>query len=264
MLLPAEEGDDHTEARGDHPGHDRNAERGDGLAVDLRSAVRLHEPPLADLEDAEDDQAEPGHRQRDAELVDLRTALRGRVHDHADEEQQDQHHERLAGEHDAPAEVFGREAAEQRPECGARRRYPAEDPVGDGAIASLVVAGGERRDGRNHECRAEALDQRPADQQHREVLRERRDQRADAVDDHADREGAPAAPDVTQLAAGEHEGGHRQRVTGDRRLEVVDRRVEVRRDLGQRHVHDGRVEDHHELRRAQRNDGGPLAQGAQR
>jgi len=64
----------------------------------------------------------------------------------------------------------------------------------------------------------------------------------DADEEHA----APTEP-VTQRAAEKQEAGERQRVRVDHPLQARQTRVEVLADRRQRDVHDGRVEDDHQL-----------------
>ena len=92
-----------------------------------------------------------------------------------------------------------------------------------------------------------------------QVGAEGRRQRARAVDGEADGEGPVATPDVAELGAHEHEGGHDQGVGRDGQLDALDGRVEVRRDLRDRDVHDAAVEHHHELRRGEDDDRQPIA-----
>ena len=61
------------------------------------------------------------------------------------------------------------------------------------------------------------------------------------------------------FAPGEHERRHHERVGRDRELHALDRRVEVRDDLRDRHVHDAAVEHHHELRRREDRERDPPA-----
>jgi len=77
-----------------------------------------------------------------------------------------------------------------------------------------------------------------------------------------DRERPVAPEDVGELGAEQHERRHDERVERDRRLHALDRRVEVVDDLGDRDVHDARVEHHHELREGQEHHRESLAHGA--
>ena len=59
------------------------------------------------------------------------------------------------------------------------------------------------------------------------------------------------------FAPGQHQRRHHQRVRRDGELHALDRRVEIRDDLRDRHVHDAAVEHHHELRRREYRDRQP-------
>src|SRR5204862_7376960 len=80
-----------------------------------------------------------------------------------------------------------------------------------------------------------------------------------AVHRRSDRKDPVAAEDVTELGSEEHECGHHKRVERDCGLNTLDGGVQVLDDLGDRHVHDARVERHHELGRGQEDDRDPLA-----
>ena len=176
-------------------------------------------------------------------------ARRRRPRDLPAQQQDDDHHDRLAGEHVAPRELRRHPAADQRARGDRDGRDAAEQRVGQRAVAALVGGGGERCDRGHHQHGAEPLDPRPADQQDGEVGAQRRRERSDPVDRQADRERAVAAQDVAELRAEQHECRHHERVQRDRRLNALDRRVEVLDDLRDRHVHDARVEHHDELGR---------------
>ena len=99
----------------------------------------------------------------------------------------------------------------------ARRR---DEPVGRGPPLGREVAGDERDDRRQDQRRADALEERPAEEQDRQVLRERGRERAAAVDHAADRERALAADHRADLRAGDHQRRHHERVRGDRALDA--------------------------------------------
>ena len=81
---------------------------------------------------------------------------------------------------------------------------PAE-AVGPGTISPTEV-GRDQRDHRRHDQRCtNPLQQRPADQQRGQILGERGEQRATPIDHAADRERPLAAPDLTDLPAGDHQ-----------------------------------------------------------
>ena len=85
------------------------------------------------------------------------------------------------------------------------------------------------------------------------------DQRGDREDDQADGEDLAPPVDVAGHARGEQEGGQRQRVGVDDPLQVGEARVQRLLDVGQRHVHDRDVEQEHEGRRADGDQGPPFA-----
>ena len=122
-----------------------------------------------------------------------------------------------------------------------------DQAVGAGPFGAAEVGGDERDDRRQDQRGADALQDRPADHQHRQVRRERGGERAAAVDHAADREGALAADDLADLAAGDHERRHHQRVEGDRRLDPGHGRADVLGDGRDRDVHHRAVEHHQEL-----------------
>ncbi len=66
--------------------------------------------------------------------------------------------------------------------------------------------------------------------------------------DEADHEDLAAAVEVTEPAAEQQQAAEGQRVAGDDPAQVGGRDVEVVLDVGQRDVHDGAVEHHHQLR----------------
>ena len=196
-----------------------NPERRDLVAIDRRRVDRLDPTPGAALQDPEHDQSERGRRERSAAVVQLRRLLRlGRaLHAPVDDEHRD-HHDDLADEDVPPTPGRRHVAADQRAGRNRRTCGAADHPVGERAILTLVVRGGQRGDRRDHQHRAEPLDPRPADQQHRQVRAERCDQRAQPVHGQAKSEGPVATEDVAELRADEHERRHHERVHRDRAL----------------------------------------------
>ena len=138
--------------------------------------------------------------------------------DHRD----DQH---LAGEHPPPRGVGRERAADQRAQRGGDRAGGGDEPVGARALGLAEVRRDQRHDRGHDQHRAQALQARPADHQHRQVRRQRRRQRPAGVDDAADRERALAAEDLADLPAGDHQRRHHQRVQRDRRLDPGHRGV---------------------------------------
>ena len=166
-------------------------------------------------------------------------------------------HHGLAGENVAPREHRAHPAADKRA-CGGRRSCnSAQHAVRENALLALVRGCREGRDSRDHECRAEALDDRPANEQHREIWRDGRDERADAVDHEADGKGAFRSPSVPKLSAEQHEGRHHERVNRDGGLKANHGGVEILHHLGDGHVHHRGVEHHDELGGREHDHHGP-------
>ena len=65
--------------------------------------------------------------------------------------------------------------------------------------------------------------------------------------DQAADEGPLAAEEVTELAADEQQAAERKGIRRDDPLAAIGREAEIGLRGGQRDVHDGRVEHHHEL-----------------
>jgi hypothetical protein len=113
---------------------------------------------------------------------------------------------------------------------------------------------GERRGeqaqrGRREDGTAEAL-QRPGRDQLAAVLGEAAEEAGRGEDDQTDEEDLLAAEQVSRAAAAEQEARERQRVGVEDPGEAGVTEVERGLQVGQRHVHDGDVEHHHELGRA--------------
>ena len=174
-------------------------------------------------------------------------SLDRRVLDAAREDEKDDDDDDLADEHVAPGGVGGDEAADERPDGDRHRGRRGDEAVGLRPGLDREVAGHQRDDRRHDQRGADALEERPADDEDREARRERRGQRAGGVDDAADGEGAAAADDAADLAAGDHQAGHHQRVQGDGRLDAGDRGAHVLGHGGDRDVHDRAVQRHDEL-----------------
>ena len=162
--------------------------------------------------------------------------------------------EHLADEHVAPRPVRGEQPSDQRTDGHRDRAARHHDAVGAGPVGLDEVRCHQCHDRRHHQRGADALEERPAEHQHREIRRQRGRQRTARVDHTADRECTLPAEDRAHLPAGDHERGHHQRVHGDRGLDPGDRGAEVARHGRDRHVHHRRVEDHHELSCRQRDE----------
>jgi len=72
------------------------------------------------------------------------------------------------------------------------------------------------------------------------------DERGEREDRQSDQEHPPAAEEVGELPAREHENGKGERVGVDRPLELREADAEIALDRRQRHVHDRVVEHDHE------------------
>ncbi len=94
-------------------------------------------------------------------------------------------------------------------------------------IGALEVAVDERLHRRQQQRRAEPADDRPADDDRQQALRERHRERADRVAEQAEHVRALAADQVADLAADQDERGRHERLERDRRLHAARRRVEV-------------------------------------
>ena len=87
------------------------------------------------------------------------------------------------------------------------------------------------------------------------LVREAAEQRRHGEDDQADHEDPPAAVEVAEAAAEQQQAAEGQRVAGDDPGQVGLRDVEVGLDVGQRDVGDGGVQDHHQLRDRDEDEG---------
>ena len=254
--LPAEEDPDHEEAAEDQP--DRGRETGPRRPAGLG----LDPAPLGRAKHAEHEQAEAERREHRTDVVQLGALLDRRIGDAARQKQDREHDHDLSCEHPAPREVRRAEAPDQRPDRdrdGARSR---DEPVGRGPALGREVPGNEGDDGRQDQRRADALEERPAEEQHGQALRDRRRERAAAVDHAADREGALPTDYRPDLRAGDHQHRHHERVGGDRSLDAGHRRAHVLRDRRDRDVHHRAVERHQELARGEREQHQGRAGGA--
>ena len=222
VLLPREEPEQHHAAAEDQPDHRRQPQpRG-------RIRLRLHESPRPGAQDPVDDEAQPERRERGADEVEAGAFLLRRVGGAPVEEEHDPDDEHLADEHVSPRPVRGEQPADQRAERDGDRAARHHDAVGAGPLALDEVRRHQRHDRRHHQRGADALEERPAEHQHREVGRQRGRQRTARVDHAADRERALAAEDRAHLPAGDHQRRHHQRVHGDRGLDPGDRRARGR------------------------------------
>ena len=156
-------------------------------------------------------------------------------------------HDHVDPERPPPRVVGGEEPTDHgtQGDADADRRAPRRER--GRALAALERGRQHRQRRRQHERRADALDQRFADDEARDVPRERGEQRSAAEQRGADHEDAPVAVHVAEATADDEEAGERERVAGDDPLDGRESRVEVAEDRGDR---DGehRVVEHHDER----------------
>ena len=259
-LAAAEHDQDHR-ADHDQPQRRRQPQRGQRMTVDLRDAAVGSDPaPLAGAQDAQHDGTQPERGQHGAGGVELRLVSLHR-RDDPQEQQDDEDHDRLGREHVAPGVLGRHPATDEGPRRHRRAADAAEDPVGDRPLLALVGRGRQRCDGRDHQDRSQALDQRPAEEEDGQVRRHGGDEGPGPVDEQADREGPLGPPPFAELPADQHQGRHHQGVQRDRGLQADDGGVQVRDDLGDGHVHHGGVQHHDELRGGQQADHAPPGLG---
>jgi hypothetical protein len=116
----------------------------------------------------------------------------------------------------------------------------------------MEVPRDEGNDRGHDQGRPDPLQERPTEEQHGEVRRQGRRERAGAVDHEPEHEGPFTADHRADLATGHHQHRHDQRVQDDGALDAGDRRVQVIGHGRDRHVHDRAVERHQELSGTQR------------
>ena len=163
-----------------------------------------------------------------------------------EEDDRDDHD--LAAERDAPREVGGDEAADERPDRGGDRRRRADERVGPPLRGALEVAVDQGLHRGQEQRRAEPSDDRPEDDDREEALGEGHRERPGGVAEQADDVRALASDEVADLAADEDERRRHERLERDRRLHAAGGRVEVVHDRRDRDVHQRGVDDEHEHR----------------
>ena len=163
-----------------------------------------------------------------------------------------------------PGAEVGHGAAEQQAERHAARGHGAEQR--EGAVAGRLVggAGGEQGEhARGGERGADALG---AAGGHQPLggLRQAAGQGGQGEDGQADLEGAAAAEDVPETAAEEQQAAEGEGVGVEHPGQPGRAEVEGVVDVRQRDVHDGRVEDQHQLGHEDDRDAGRGAAGVRR
>ena len=169
----------------------------------------------------------------------------------AAEQDDDRHDHGLEHERRPPADRGGDEAPDQRPGGGADAAHAGDHAERLGARRDVGEQHrGEDVDRRDQQGRADAFEDRVADEEHADARRDRAQQGADPVDGQTEGEAPLASPLVGQLAAGDHQRRHHQQEDGDDGLHALDGRVQVRADVGDHHVHVRAREAADELRAA--------------
>ena len=202
-------------------------------------------------QDAQHHAAHPEDGQDRADPVDLPLARVRDVLDEPDLRQHDRDDDDLQQEADAPGQVGGDEAAEQRPDRGGDRGRRSDQRIGLLLRRSLEVAVDQRLHRGQQQRGAEAADDRPEDDDRRQALGERHRQRADRIAQQTQHVRPLASEQVADLAADQDERSGDQGLERDRALDRAHRRVEILDDRRDRHVHQRRVDDEHEHRRRQ-------------
>ena len=230
-MCRAEQSERH-EAPDEHPEHRRHAE-------DRRTVLARQEPaPLGGLQHAEHDQSHARGPEHRTEQVQMCPGLDGSLGDAAPEVDDACPDEHLAGEDPPPGRVGGGEPADQRPDGdrdGAGRSHQA--------VRARPSRGREvpcdQRDDRGHDQgRPDPFQERPPEQQDGEVRRQCGRQRSGAVDHQPDHERTLATDDRADLAAGDHQHRHDQRVHDDGGLDPGDGGPEIVGHGGDRDIHD--------------------------
>src|SRR5207302_10112869 len=86
-------------------------------------------------------------------------------------------------------------------------------------------------------------------------------ERCAGEDEKADDEHAPPTKDITEATTEQKKTAEGERVGAEHPLEVRRRKVQAALDRWQRDGHDGRVENHHQLRRRDDNEREPQPLG---
>ena len=219
-----------------------------------KSTQRIGPSSRGCLQHTEHEHGESGRRQHDTDDIELGLRNNRRcIRQHPRRQQDDQDDDGLGGEGDPPGQRGREPPADQRAKgrtCGSDAEQHA---VGRRSLVPLVVRPDKGVDGWHDQRRTESLENRPTEDDEPDGRGQGGDRRSDAVDDQSDAERSLGTPDVAQLAAREHEGGHRERVQRDGGLDLTDRGVEVLDERRDRDVHDRRVDHIDEHRR--REDG---------
>ena len=151
-------------------------------------------------------------------------------------------------QHPAPGGPLGDQAAEHQAERAARGHHAGVDGQRPDPLPAFgEAADHERQDGGRGEGAADALDG-AGGEQHAGVRREAAGQRTEGEDRDAGQEHAAAAEDVAGPAAEQQQAAEGQRVPVHHPGQAGRGEVQPGLDVRQRDVHDGGVENDHQLR----------------
>ncbi len=237
-----------THAEDDRCERDRRRRGPQGGAADLERIERREPAVAAALAEPEDEQEHADGDERGARDVDRNwsVAASTRTHEQGSTDDRDGRHDHVDDERPPPRVVGGEEAAEHWAERRARAGDGAPHGERGGALAALERARDDRERCRQHQRRAEAFDDRLADDELGHRARHRREQRSRAEQSGADDEDAPVAVDIAEPSTDDQERRERERVAGDDPLQARQGGVEVAQDGGDGHVEHGVVEHHDE------------------
>jgi hypothetical protein len=197
-----------------------------------------------------------GHRGRAGHVEPARAPLGAVVdEEHGGKRDEDDADGNVDEEHPPPAGPVGQQPTRDDADC---RRRPAHRAVdAEGAVALLALGEGDSEDRqcrRRHQGGAEALEAAGCDQEP-DRLGDARKERGAGEDGQPGQEN-PASPEqVGQPPPEQKEPSEHEAVGDDDPLQGALADAEVTLDRRERHIHDGDVEDDHELRGArQRQD----------
>ena len=238
----------------DEEGHHEDGRA--GQQADRRGAAPAEVVPPHQREHEQ----EQAHRERDeADPVD---PARSQVFGLGDLRERDEHGDDADGHVDeedpAPTDAAGDGAPDQRPDGDGTADHGAVDAEGRPAIAPGERGGDQGQRGGEHDGAPDAL-HGTRQVEHERGGRQSADERGGREDDQPDGEDLAPPVDVADDARGEQEGGESQRVRVDDPLQVGEARVERLLNVGQRHVDDRDVEQEHERRRADGDQGPPFS-----
>jgi len=158
----------------------------------------------------------------------------------------------------APGKPRGQSAADERADGNGDTGRRSPDAEGGPAFASVELLRQEGEGGREHDRPADSLSRAREDEEERRGRGAAERGGGREEEDAADEDALPSEQ-IGERSCVEHEGREGQRVRVDHPLEVGEAGVQRSRDGRQRDVHDRDVEEQHEDRRADHDQGPPFA-----